>query len=206
MQVRIISGSLGGRRLNVPSTFSAKPMGERIRSSIFNSLGPLEDTYVLDLFSGSGVCGLEALSRGAASVTLIEKDLSVFKLLRKNLVALNLKPSTNLKLINSTAFSFLKSYAGPSFQIIIIDPPYNLLRSKDPKNKTEQNGSVNFPFHETINLAATKLNSNGSLILSWPESEELPEIIGLKLTKFKGYAGAQIGWYQAAESTADSLE
>ena len=75
MNVRIISGKYGGRIIKAPDTARTHPMGERIRNALFNSIGSeVDDAKVLDVFAGTGAVGLEALSRGARSVTFVEKD------------------------------------------------------------------------------------------------------------------------------------
>ena len=75
MRIRIIAGRYGGRFIQAPPGNTTHPMGERVRSAMFNSLGEIvEGARVLDAFAGSGAVGLEALSRGAASVTFVERD------------------------------------------------------------------------------------------------------------------------------------
>src|SRR5687768_2848338 len=73
VRIRLIAGEFGGRYLDSPDTGRTHPMGERIRSALFNILGDIEGTLVLDAFAGTGSLGLEALSRGAAKVTFVEK-------------------------------------------------------------------------------------------------------------------------------------
>ena len=75
--VRVIAGKFGGRKIDAPSFDNSrtKPMGERIRNAVFNRVGnELEGASVLDAFAGTGAVGFEALSRGAAHVTFIERD------------------------------------------------------------------------------------------------------------------------------------
>ncbi|HEY8584486.1 MAG TPA: RsmD family RNA methyltransferase, partial [Capillimicrobium sp.] len=65
--MRVIAGSLGGRRLRAPAGRDTRPTSDRVREALFSILGPLDGASVLDLFAGSGALGIEALSRGAAS-------------------------------------------------------------------------------------------------------------------------------------------
>ena len=92
--VRIVGGSLRGRRLRAPPGARVRPTGERVRESLFDILlhggmvRPLEGARVADLFAGTGALGLEALSRGAAHLTAIEHEADVRGVLRANIAAL----------------------------------------------------------------------------------------------------------------------
>ncbi|MDQ5913770.1 MAG: rRNA (guanine966-N2)-methyltransferase [Patescibacteria group bacterium] len=188
MKLRIIAGELKGRSIDVPRKFSAHPMGERIRSALFNSLaGGMQDASVLDAFGGSGACGLEALSRGASNVLILEKDRSVFRYLNKNIKGLNLDEDERIHISKAPTLNYLKTEKNLSFDIIICDPPYELAE----KMKAEDDNQL----FKTLNILATKLNKNGVLILSWPEKTDLPNISNLKLNKEKTYAGARLAWY-----------
>lgn len=188
MKIRIIAGELKGRAIEVPHKFSAHPMGERIRSALFNSLaGEIQNSSVLDAFGGSGACGIEALSRGAASVLVLEKDRSVFRTLKKNLSLIKLNEDERIQISRAPTETYLKNNPDLKFNIIIADPPYELAEkySEDPQNQ----------LFRTLKLCASRLQKDGTLILSWPEKEELPQIQNLSLAKQKTYAGAKIGWY-----------
>jgi 16S rRNA (guanine966-N2)-methyltransferase len=82
--MRIISGGAGGIRLQVPPGDAVRPTTDRVKESVFASLEPLAGLRVVDLFSGSGALGLEALSRGAAAVVLVEHDRRALACLRDN--------------------------------------------------------------------------------------------------------------------------
>ena len=87
---RIISGSAGGRRLRTPPGSSTRPTSDRVREALFSRLehrGLLEDTRVLDLYAGSGALGLEAASRGAAEVVLVESQRGAAAAIRANISA-----------------------------------------------------------------------------------------------------------------------
>ena len=88
--MRIVAGSLGGRVLRAPrGAGTTRPTSEKVRQAIFNLLGPPEgEVHALDLFAGSGALGLEALSRGAASATFVERDRAALTVLGENLAAL----------------------------------------------------------------------------------------------------------------------
>jgi 16S rRNA (guanine966-N2)-methyltransferase len=120
--MRIVSGTLGGRRLRAPAGDATRPTSERVRESIFSILGPPDDeTDVLDLFAGSGAMGLEALSRGARHVTFIDSGKHALAALRENLDVLGV--SGRAKVIAGDALSILKRPA-QRFRWCFIDPPY----------------------------------------------------------------------------------
>ncbi|MDH3451143.1 MAG: 16S rRNA (guanine(966)-N(2))-methyltransferase RsmD [Gammaproteobacteria bacterium] len=121
-QVRIIAGQWRGRRVTLPDVVELRPTGDRIRETLFNWLQPeLAGTRCLDLFAGSGVLGLEAASRGAASVVLVEQDPSVCRQLRATLVALH--AVDDVTLVERDALAYL---AGPPqpYDVVFLDPPF----------------------------------------------------------------------------------
>ncbi len=189
MKLRIIAGELKHRSIEIPRKFSAHPMGERIRSALFNSLaGEVGGAKVLDAFGGSGACGFEALSRGASSVLILEKDRSIFRILKKNLSLVKLENDSRISISRAPAETYLKNNPKLNFNIIICDPPYEIA---ERYHESEDN-----QLYRTLKLCASRLEKDGSLVLSWPEKESLPEISELKLSKEKTYAGARLGWYQ----------
>lgn len=120
---RLIAGAAGGRRLAVPPS-GVRPTGDKARQALFNSLSALLDldgAAVLDLYAGSGALGLEALSRGAAQVVLVESGPRVLPVLRANVAAVGL-PGARV-----VAGSVPTVVAGPPparFDLVLADPPY----------------------------------------------------------------------------------
>jgi 16S rRNA (guanine966-N2)-methyltransferase len=122
---RLISGTAGGRRLKVPRT-GVRPTGDRAREALFNSLGSLTElrgATVLDLYAGSGALGLEALSRGAASVTLVEDDPGAVAVLRANVAHLGL-PGAHVVAV--AVERWLAVDPEPRYDLALLDPPYEL--------------------------------------------------------------------------------
>jgi 16S rRNA (guanine966-N2)-methyltransferase len=120
---RIVAGQAKGRRLAVPSR-GTRPTSERAREALFNSLGglvELDGLRVLDLFAGSGAVGLEALSRGASAVTLVESDRAACVVLRRNVAAVGL-PGAEVR--QRTAASYLASGPDERYGLVFADPPY----------------------------------------------------------------------------------
>lgn len=121
--MRIISGKYKGHQLVSFQADHIRPTTDRVKESLFNKIqGYLENAKVLDLFSGTGNLGIEALSRGAAEVTFVEKSKKSIAILEKNLA--KLKISEPYRVIQKDVLSFLKSYEGPAFDLIFIDPPF----------------------------------------------------------------------------------
>ena len=128
--MRIISGSFKGKKILIPKDKTTRPLKDLTKESIFNILmhskllnTELENSNVLDLFSGIGSFGLECLSRGAKSVTFVENYKEVFDILKKNIDKLDQKNNSNI--IEKDIFSknTLK-LLNDKFDIIFMDPPY----------------------------------------------------------------------------------
>lgn len=121
--MRITSGELGGRTIKVPP--GIRPTQDKVRQALFSSLGErIGGARVLDLFAGSGALGLEAWSRGAESVCLVESDARVFPILKENVRALCGAESA-VTTIRSDAIRFLETGRGGPFNLVIADPPYD---------------------------------------------------------------------------------
>lgn len=123
--MRIVAGTLGGRRLAAPSGDSTRPTSEKVREAVFAILGPpAADTQVLDLFAGSGALAIEALSRGAASATLVESARGALVTLRANLRDLGLADRTTV--VATDVLAYLRGARGPGgpWTWVFLDPPY----------------------------------------------------------------------------------
>src|SRR3954471_12787256 len=84
-RVRIIAGTHRGQRIAAPKGRETRPTSDRVRENAFNLIGPVDEAVVLDLYAGSGALGLEALSRGAAHATFVEKDRDACRVIDENL-------------------------------------------------------------------------------------------------------------------------
>ena len=125
---RIIAGSARGRRLSVPAA-GTRPTTDRVRESMFNILAARIDfdgLIVLDLFAGSGALGLEALSRGAESVTFVEADAKAAKIIEANVRALGL---SGVRVIRRRAAEHLER-SGGTYDLVLADPPYDCLKMR----------------------------------------------------------------------------
>jgi len=128
--MRITGGEFGGLNLKVPKSDAIRPTQDRVREALFNILAPeIGGAAFLDLFAGSGAVGIEALSRGAASVTFVEANKRHVAVLKENLATFNLQPST-FNLVTADAYAWLSRYAGAGFTMAFADPPYKLGEEK----------------------------------------------------------------------------
>jgi 16S rRNA (guanine966-N2)-methyltransferase len=125
---RIIAGLAGGRRLAVPSGRATRPTSDRAREGLFAAvlamLGSLERASVLDLYAGSGAVGLEALSRGAPDVLLIESDPGAAEVIRRNIKAIGLPGARLVQDRVGRALSRGPGAGGPR-DLVFADPPYS---------------------------------------------------------------------------------
>ncbi|MDP9144799.1 MAG: 16S rRNA (guanine(966)-N(2))-methyltransferase RsmD [Actinomycetota bacterium] len=123
--MRIIAGLYGGRRLVAPKGTIARPTQDRVREAWFSILGQdVQGARVLDLFAGSGALGLEALSRGAASVTFVEKARTSLIALEQNIESLGVGGETEI--VKGDAIRYFEGLADGAFDLAFADPPYDL--------------------------------------------------------------------------------
>jgi len=130
---RIIAGAAGGRRLAVPPGRSTRPTSDRAREGLFGTVGSIMSTLdgaaVLDLYAGSGAVGLEALSRGAADVLLVESDPRAARVIRQNIAAVGLPGA---RLVTGRASRVLDGGPGELAprDLVFADPPYSAADSE----------------------------------------------------------------------------
>lgn len=119
-KLRIIGGSWRGRRLRFPSRPGLRPTPDRVRETLFNWLTPvLPGSRCLDLFAGTGCLGLEAASRGAGEVWLVERDSALARVLAKHVEMLG----ADARVVRDDALRFLARAPG-AFDVVFVDPPY----------------------------------------------------------------------------------
>ena len=121
--MRVISGELGGRRLVAPDGTTTRPTTDKVRQAVFNSLdhaGELDGAAVVDLYAGSGAMGLEALSRGAARCTFVERDRNALAALRANIDTLAVGPRATV--VASDVLAWLPALR--NVDVVFVDPPY----------------------------------------------------------------------------------
>jgi 16S rRNA (guanine966-N2)-methyltransferase len=159
--MRIVSGRLGGRRLRAPDGAATRPTSERVREALFSILGPPPaDTDVLDLFAGSGALGLEALSRGARSVTFVDSARPALDVLRANIADLGAADAT--RVVAQDVLTFLRR--GWAARWVFVDPPYRsdlAVRVLDVLGESPSDDTLVMVEHDRRN---PPLEAHGSLI------------------------------------------
>ena len=146
--MRITTGSLKGRRLKSPGNLKVRPPLDQLKQSVFNMLaGEMEERKVLDLFAGTGSCGLEALSRGAESAIFIDSSFKACRLLKENIQILRLedKATVMCRKVNEALESFAQE--GRCFDLIFVDPPFPANLCQKTLDKLHEQGLLN---HNTI--------------------------------------------------------
>ena len=125
--MRVISGTLKGRRLIAPDGRTTRPTADRIKESVFNILaGSLVDRRVLDLYAGTGALGIEALSRGAASAVFIDQAKTALAALRKNIETFKLEDRTRIIRWNILNDLECLTSTNRKFDLVFMDPPYEV--------------------------------------------------------------------------------
>lgn len=127
--MRIVAGTARGRRLAAPDGLDTRPTGDRVREAIFNMLYSLDDAIddavVLDGFAGTGALGLEALSRGARSVTFVERNPRVLRTLDANIASTGADRAA-LTVVRADLLDWLARVPpGTNFDVALLDPPYD---------------------------------------------------------------------------------
>ena len=177
MNIRLISGKFGGRKIQAPDNSRTHPMSERVRNALFNSIGTeIQGARVLDAFAGTGAVGLEALSRGANSVVFVEKDRVAQKVLLENVQLLGVENTTEI--IRASLTSWLSTYKGDGFDIIFADPPYHN------------------PQFSTVSLLFALLKPGGLMVLSHPGRGEEPTKAGVVVVDNRSYGNAFLTFYR----------
>jgi 16S rRNA (guanine966-N2)-methyltransferase len=124
---RIVAGTLGGRRLTAPAGDQTRPTSERVREALFaavDSLVDLDGCRFADLYAGSGAVGLEAASRGAVEVLLVESDARAARVVRRNIADLGM--SGICRLSTARVATALASSPAEPYDVVFADPPYRV--------------------------------------------------------------------------------
>jgi 16S rRNA (guanine(966)-N(2))-methyltransferase RsmD len=157
--MRVIAGSLKGRRLKAPTWDGLRPTSDKLRETLFNILAPrISGARVLDGYAGTGAVGVEALSRGAAHVTFVEHDSRAQALIADNLAHCGI--ADGYVIIRASVSRALADLQGESFDIVILDPPYE-----------QQPESI-------VAAAGERLAAGGVLVLEHARRDTAPESAG----------------------------
>ncbi len=180
MKIRIIAGSFGSRTIQAPDGHTTHPMSERIRNAIFNSIkDELADAVILDAFAGSGALGIEAISRGAAHATFVEKDRIAGRIIDENIKTLKINDQT--KVIHGSVKGWVNR-TNVRYDIIFADPPYAT------------------PQFSTVIKLFRLLKPNGLMVLSYPGRGEAPTETGVVVVDNRSYGTAALAYYRKKDA------
>ena len=174
--MRIIAGKLGGRTFDSPRGRTTRPMSEKVRGALFNTLGDIEGLSVLDAFAGSGALAFEAISRGAASALAIEQDKTAHKTIEQNIKQLGLNGQIKNRRGNVSGWS--NNNAAEQFDLVLLDPPYNNLD------------------RQLLQKLSKHTKAGGLVVLSWPGKESAPPFEGLEQVANKNHGDIQLVFYR----------
>ena len=179
---RVIAGSLKGRRLQTLEGLTTRPTTDRCKEALFGVIQfELEQTSFLDLFSGSGGIGIEALSRGSRTITLVEQDPKACEVIRQNIKNLGIQDKSTLYPMSVERALALFSAERKQFDIIFMDPPYH----HDLEEKIGQ---------MVWDMA---LISEGGLLIIESASDTDVAIQGMELVKVKTYKTTRFSFFRA---------
>jgi 16S rRNA (guanine966-N2)-methyltransferase len=184
--MRIIAGKAKGRKLLSPATLETRPTLDRVKEAMFSMIqGYIIDAVALDLFAGTGSLGLEAASRGAKEVYLIDKSSTTYPLLKENIV--NLKLEEECTPLNMDAYEALNLLNKKAlvFDIIFIDPPYCKEMIPEAMKVIEENEILN-----KEGIIVTKIDSIEEIYEGYKQ---------IKLTKSKKYGNTTVCFYKYEE-------
>jgi 16S rRNA (guanine966-N2)-methyltransferase len=172
--MRIIAGEHRGARIFSPKGRDTRPTSDRVREAAFNLIGPVDGATVLDLFAGSGGMGLEALSRGAASVTFVENDREALRAIDRNLDKLRV---TGARVVPRDALQALTTERN-TYDLVLCDPPYG------------------YADHERLAPYLVKALAPDGLLVYETGAREQPEIQGLRVRTSRTYGSARLTLFQ----------
>lgn len=167
--IRITGGTFRSRLLKTPNSDKTKPTMDKVRQGVFSSIGDdIVNSRVLDLFSGSGSYGFEALSRGCRDVTFVDKGFEQIKVIKENARALGVNDLVNINCCDT--LTFVDKLNNEKFDFIFVDPPYKL----DVYNKI-----IDIVFEKHL------LNEDGALILETENVLNIDEnLYKIKILKY----------------------
>jgi 16S rRNA (guanine966-N2)-methyltransferase len=184
--MRVIAGTARGRKLMQPEGLDIRPTLDRVRAALFNMLMPeIEGARFLDLFSGTGANGIEALSRGAAHAVFVDNDATAQKIIRENLFHTGL--ARQARCLALTVPQDL-ARINERFDLIFADPPYN---------------ATDYSALLAGVMQAGLLQEEGAVIIEHARRAALPEnIAGLERTREKHYGDVALSVYRHAAPRA----
>jgi 16S rRNA (guanine(966)-N(2))-methyltransferase RsmD len=178
--MRVIAGAFKGRNLKSPPSMQVRPTSDRLRETLFNVIASrVPDARFLDLCAGSGAVGIEALSRGAAHATFVDRSRRSCQLIESNLELCRV-PEEQRDIYCSEASEFVRQWDGDLWDIVFFDPPYK----------------EDYLKHLQIVSSSKLLHEGGLLIVEHHHKTELPEAIGsLTRTRILKQGDSSLSFY-----------
>lgn len=181
VNLRITGGEFGSRKIDAPDGTRTHPMGDRIRTALFNKINTeLDGAEVLDAFAGTGALGFEALSRGAKSATFVERDRIAQKVIAKNIQTLNVDDQAHL--VRSSVAAWLDTANTQLYDIIFVDPPYHDLQ------------------FSTVSKLFGLLKPGALMVLSHPGRSESPTKPGVVVVDNRSYGDATLTFFRREDA------
>ena len=189
--MRVIAGSAKGKRLQAPSGLDTRPITDRIKEALFNVLSwNIEQAFFLDLFAGSGSVGIEALSRGAEKVILVDKGNAAVKIIKENLDNCGFK--NNVEVFCMDVFKSLQYFQrqGHKFDYIYVDPPFT-------------NEKIFEEFMEAIDHVLI-LDRDGIMIIRTRRQKKMPEKLNtMQKYRVNNYGESTLHYYRLLEEVPE---
>jgi 16S rRNA (guanine966-N2)-methyltransferase len=179
--MRVVAGELGGRRLVAPRGWRVRPTSDRVREAVFSALGDSSGARVLELYAGTGALSIEALSRGAAAATLVDRDT---RAALGNVQNLGLAKRADL--VRADVLGWVRRAGGREpaarFDLIFLDPPYKLAHRLGPE----------------LDPHLPQLLAKGGRVIA-ESSARRPLKLSLPLLRERRYGGTMVTFHAAEE-------
>ncbi|MBU3911874.1 MAG: 16S rRNA (guanine(966)-N(2))-methyltransferase RsmD [Candidatus Omnitrophica bacterium] len=189
--MKIISGKFKGRVIEMPRAI--RPTSDKVREALFEILkGRIEGASFLDLYCGSGAMGIEALSRGAETVSFVDNSLKGVSILKKNLSILGLSDASYINIYKESVLAVLRDFEKSclKFDIIFLDPPYH--------NDLAKNSLIEISNYDI-------LTRNAIIVAEIYKKENLPEAIGLlRKTRTSRYGDTALEFFKNEKDSSIS--
>ena len=168
--MRVIAGTLKGRRLDPPTWERLRPTSDKLRETLFNVLAPrMAGAKVLDGYAGTGALGIEAISRGAAHVTFVERDPRAQRLIAGNLARCGIV--NGYAIIGTAVLQAIDALRGePSFDIVLLDPPYASPRVPS--------SGISDDIHDVLETVGAIVKADGVVVLEHARKRRPPLAAG----------------------------
>ena len=173
--MRIIGGEFGGRVILRPKTSLTRPMTDKVRESLFNIVGNIQNWEVADFYAGSGAIGLEAISRGAKNVVFVESAKEASRIISQNIGALEImSQACNY---NGTVIKYVQHFPAQKFNLIVADPPYEKINERE------------------LNLISRLVVPKGLFIISHSSRILAPKLESIERIETRTYGDSSLSFY-----------